>query len=64
MAPLAHTPSSPPSSEPEWLHLVREHVEKLRYGVVQLVVHDGRVMQIELTEKVRLPAKGVPGQGA
>ncbi len=34
---------------PEWIALVREKVESLRYGVVQLVVHDGRVTQIEPT---------------
>lgn len=39
---------------PEWIALVREKVESLRYGVVQLVVHDGRVTQIERTEKTRL----------
>jgi hypothetical protein len=44
----------PPS--PDWIALVREKVEGLRYGVVQLVVHDGRVTQIERTEKTRLPA--------
>ena len=41
---------------PEWLALVRDKVEGLRYGVVQLVVHDGRVTQIERTEKTRLSA--------
>jgi hypothetical protein len=40
--------------EPEWLALVRAQVKDLRYGVVQLVVHDGRVTQIERTEKTRL----------
>jgi hypothetical protein len=40
---------------PEWLRFVREQVEGLRYGVVQLMVHDGRVTQIERTEKTRLP---------
>lgn len=44
------------SSVPDWVALVREKVESLRYGVVQLVVHDGRVTQIERTEKTRLPA--------
>jgi len=29
-------------------------VRGLRYGVVQLVVHDGRVTQIERTEKTRI----------
>lgn len=39
---------------PDWIAIVREKVEGLRYGVVQLVVHDGRVTQIERTEKTRL----------
>ena len=38
----------------EWLEVVRRQVNSLRYGVVQIVVHDGRVVQIERTEKVRL----------
>lgn len=45
-----------PSAPPDWIALVREKVESLRYGVVQLVVHEGRVTQIERTEKTRLPA--------
>jgi len=44
------------ASTPDWIALVREKVEGLRFGVVQLVVHDGRVTQIERTEKTRLPA--------
>lgn len=45
-----------PAPAPDWIELVREKVESLRFGVVQLVVHDGRVTQIERTEKTRLPA--------
>jgi len=40
-----------------WLDLVRSQVDTLRFGVVQIVVHDSRVVQIERTEKVRLDAK-------
>jgi len=47
-------PSNEP--QPEWVNLVRAQVEGLKYGVVQLVVHDGRITQIERTEKVRLPS--------
>ena len=43
-----------PLPEPEWIELVREKVVGLRYGVVQLTIHDGRVIQIERTEKTRL----------
>ncbi len=47
-------PQSPADLPPEWLRVVQQKVESLRYGVVQLVVHDGRVTQIERTEKTRL----------
>jgi len=49
-------PASASLPLPDWLALVREKVEGLRFGVVQLVVHDGRVTQIERTEKTRLGA--------
>ncbi len=37
-----------------WLEVVRRQVGSLRYGVVQIVVHDSQVTQIEKTERVRL----------
>lgn len=52
----ADTAVSSAAGAPDWLRLVQEKVESLRYGVVQLVVHDGRVTQIERTEKTRLPS--------
>ncbi len=56
MSATAATDDKKPSPvPPDWLALVREKVEGLRYGVVQLVVHDGRVTQIERTKKTRLP---------
>jgi hypothetical protein len=41
------------SAEP-WLDIVRRQVGSLNFGVVQIVVHGARVVQIERTEKVRL----------
>jgi hypothetical protein len=38
----------------DWLAVVRQQVGSLRYGVVQIVVHDSQVTQIEKTERVRL----------
>jgi hypothetical protein len=40
--------------EPSWVRLVQGQVEAMRFGVVQIVVHDSRVVQIERTEKLRL----------
>jgi hypothetical protein len=42
-----------PGSE-EWVEAVRRQVGSLRFGVVQVVVHDSRVVQIEKTERIRL----------
>lgn len=36
------------------MELVREKVQTLRFGVVQIVVHDSKVTQIERTERTRL----------
>lgn len=38
---------------PEWLRVVRDQVEHLRFGVVQIVVHEHHVVQVERTEKIR-----------
>ena len=40
--------------ERTWLSIVRRQVRSLHFGVVQIVVHDARVVQIERTEKLRL----------
>lgn len=37
----------------DWLEVVRTKVEALRFGSVQIIVHDGRVTQIEALEKTR-----------
>ena len=37
-----------------WLEIVREQVNSLKYGVVEIVVHDSQVTQIEKTERLRL----------
>lgn len=42
------------ASDARWVELVVQHVNSLQYGVVEIVVHDSRVIQIERTERVRL----------
>jgi len=37
-----------------WLDLVAQQVASLRFGTVMITVHDGRVVQVEKNEKVRL----------
>lgn len=50
-------PAPSPAAEPAWLIALRQQVDSLRFGVVQVVVHEGRVVQIERTEKTRFDPK-------
>lgn len=58
-APTAATPAptTVPSADSEWIEVIRQHVASLRFGVIQVVIHEGRVVQIERTEKYRLNPK-------
>jgi hypothetical protein len=40
-------------ADPEHLRIIAEALERLRYGVIQLTVHDGRLMQVDVTERRR-----------
>jgi hypothetical protein len=50
-------------SNPPWLGVLKGQIESLRYGTVQVVVHEARVVQIERTEKLRFenPVRGSSG---
>jgi hypothetical protein len=55
------TPNQPPQREPlpteksaaSVLDAVADAISRLRYGTIQLTVHDGRVVQLEVTERQR-----------
>jgi hypothetical protein len=46
-----------PAPHGEWLESIRQQVASLRFGVIQIVVHEGRVVQIDRTEKIRVEPK-------
>lgn len=51
-----HVPGGPEyceTAEGRWAGVVREYIGNLRYGEVILTVHEGKVVQIERSEKVR-----------
>jgi hypothetical protein len=41
----------PPASEP--IRSVLEALAKLRFGAIQLTVHEGRLVQVDITERKR-----------
>ena len=46
----------PPNTAKETLSLaaVQEAITSIRFGVVQIIIQDGRIVQIDKTEKIRL----------
>jgi hypothetical protein len=55
-----HRPNSPvPDDDGQnWLEVVRHYVELLQFGTVEIIVHDGRVIQIDKTERLRFGKGG------
>jgi hypothetical protein len=54
------TPAARSGEGEDWLKVVERQVEALRFGSVEITVHEGRVVQIETSVKVRFdrPQKG------
>ena len=48
------------SDTESWIKIVHQKVESMRFGSIQIIVHEGRVTQVESTEKTRLPDSPPP----
>lgn len=44
---------SPRKAESNWLEVVERQVRGLKFGSVEITVHEGRVVQVETSVKVR-----------
>ena len=51
-------PTSPREPSLAWLDVVREQVASLKFGTVQITVHESRVVQVERHEKLRIDHNG------
>lgn len=49
----AHEPSAGSHRAP--LDAVIEALSRIRYGAIQITVHDGRLVQVDVTERRRFP---------
>lgn len=65
MNPKNERPKADNAVSADWLEVVRRKAEELSFGSIQIIVHEGRVTQIESLEKTRFPARsadpGMPG---
>jgi len=46
-------PDSTKASVQNWVQVVREQVQSIRFGIVQITVYDSRVVHVERVEKMR-----------
>jgi hypothetical protein len=46
--------ANPAAAAEDWQQTVKTLVKSLKFGTVQIVVQDGKVVQIDSTEKIRL----------
>jgi hypothetical protein len=44
----------PGSDFAPWVDLLERKIASIRFGSIQIVVHEGRITQIESTEKIRI----------
>lgn len=49
-------PPVPPHARAEALASIGDALDRLKFGDIRLTVHDGRIVQLEVTEKKRFSA--------
>lgn len=58
---MTNPETAPPERRPtadraDPLEIVRQSLETLRFGAIQLTVHEGKLVQVDITEKRRFAA--------
>jgi len=58
MTPTQPSPNDPNSNQrpPAPLERVAEALARIRFGSISLTVHDGKLVQLDITERTRFPS--------
>jgi len=51
--PETESPKPPEAGDTRWLETVERQVRALKFGSILITVHEGRVVQVETSVKVR-----------
>jgi hypothetical protein len=62
MSVSSDAPARPDSGLTEVERHILANLQQIRFGTLEIVIHDSRVVQIEKSEKVRFDIKGKPLQ--
>jgi hypothetical protein len=55
MSTAKETAKAGPEQTPRAVQTVLDALEKLKFGAIQLTVHEGRLVQVDVTERHRYP---------
>lgn len=44
----------------DWQDIILRHLESLKYGSVEIIIHDSRIVQLEITERFRIVDPPLP----
>jgi hypothetical protein len=44
----------------DWQEIILRHLESLKYGSVEIIIHDSRIVQLEITERFRFVDPPLP----
>ncbi|MEQ9823998.1 MAG: YezD family protein [Puniceicoccaceae bacterium] len=51
------TGATPSQDRPEWMQHVARYVKQMNYGQITLTIHQGNVVEIQRTERTRIPSR-------
>lgn len=54
MPSLSPAPAPHPAPADEAVAAIRAHLDRLRFGSIAITVHEGRIVQLDVTEKTRI----------
>ena len=60
MSVSSQTPARPDHTLTEVERHILQSLQQIRFGSLEIVIHDSRVVQIERSEKLRFDTKGKP----
>ena len=55
MSTIKEQPKGESGETPRAVQTVLDALEKLKFGAIQLTVHEGRLVQVDVTERHRYP---------
>ena len=53
-APMAHINGLVEETDPQLTNTILRAIREIRYGSVEIIIHDSRIVQIERKEKIRM----------